>query len=49
MITAEVGESLEYRGIFGVNGRDVNPEFGLRFSNNVEYKAVLFRNSVKVK
>lgn len=42
MITAEVVESLEFRGIFGVNDRGINPEFELRFSKNIEYKPIVF-------
>lgn len=48
MITAEVVEIFEYRGIFGVNGRRVNPEFESRFSN-MEYKTIVFRNQEEVK
>lgn len=48
MITAEVVEIFEYRGIFWVNGRRVNPEFESRFSN-MEYKTIVFRNQEEVK
>lgn len=44
MNIAEVVESLEHRRSFGVNVRDVNPEIGLSFSKNMEYKTIVFSN-----
>lgn len=48
MITAEVVESLKFRRIFGVNDRGINPEFGLRFSKNIEYKPIVLKTDLNV-